>query len=945
MAVTSGFFDGINHDRRYTAEQWGHIMDYLIMDGVYAYYPETGVTFDDSGVRNKTLPPFKVTPLEGRDAWKAPNGYAVSVGPGRAWFDGTWTHVSTPEIVTLDPPDPAGDRIDAICLQMNKSAPVRANRLVVKKAKQVYTDGGEMSLAQYLPLTPKPGDTEFPTGGGSRKDYNTLKNFYPELQGHYMHGDEVHDVPLAFIFRRKDAERIESRDIYTAVGTAECPYVTNIADGAFSVEDVYLNWSTQFDDFWDSFQDRVDSEYQAWHDGLLALDPQWRGWLDNRAADFMRWLKVYDRAYHVWYQGSVNWTYEYIRNLQSENEDFEAKWSDAIQKAQDLLENGLGEYTQKIEELTQKMADVDNLVDGKMQELQQELDSAIDGIKTEIQNGVKEVVTEVITEQMTTIVEKVVESAGPDIRQELKDDVQNMLRDELSDTFDERLKDLEAKLDQYAQDLQGSVSRTIENLMQEYTLFQENIQQVINQAVTEQLQELPDLQPLLEQAVESGVREEVINQLQSNKEPWVTEIKTELAEGIQLEIDRIFEEKFETEKTQLIDYVKEQVHTITDTAVDERFNADFATKQTELEAKINEYATSTKQELAEALVQEVQRVFDEQFENKYAELSETLAGDITTAVDGMKTDVRADLQQSLSDSLTESLTQVLTEKNQDNKTELTEGLTIEVQNKFNEQFADKQTELEQKITESVDTGVNGLEGQLDEKVDAKFESVKEEVAAAAEQLVTERIDKTLSSVFKFKGTGPFEHLPSVLDSSMEGNVYNVKDAFTTDDRFVEGAGQDYFAGTNVVVVDAGQPEFDPGMPEGPSVVSEDVSMATAEGSVYKFDIFPGFVDLSPYATTEALNALQQQVTELSGSISTQITEQLATITSQLETIQSTLETHATNIQAAASAASAAQTAADAAKTTAGTASSAASAAQTGVESINTRLTNDFLEKG
>lgn len=53
------------------------------------------------------------------------------------------------------------------------------------------------------------------------------------------------------------------------------------------------------------------------------------------------------------------------------------------------------------------------------------------------------------------------------------------------------------------------------------------------------------------------------------------------------------------------------------------------------------------------------------------------------------------------------------------------------------------------------------------------------------------------------------------------------DAFTTDERFVDGAEKEYSSGTNVVVVKSGEE--------------------------YKFDVLSGVVDLSDYATTEALN--------------------------------------------------------------------------------------------
>ena len=57
------------------------------------------------------------------------------------------------------------------------------------------------------------------------------------------------------------------------------------------------------------------------------------------------------------------------------------------------------------------------------------------------------------------------------------------------------------------------------------------------------------------------------------------------------------------------------------------------------------------------------------------------------------------------------------------------------------------------------------------------------------------------------------------------------DGFTTDTRFVEGAGKEYPVGTNVVVVDTGD-------------------------STYKFDVLAGFVDLSNYLETSDVTAIQ-----------------------------------------------------------------------------------------
>lgn len=53
----------------------------------------------------------------------------------------------------------------------------------------------------------------------------------------------------------------------------------------------------------------------------------------------------------------------------------------------------------------------------------------------------------------------------------------------------------------------------------------------------------------------------------------------------------------------------------------------------------------------------------------------------------------------------------------------------------------------------------------------------------------------------FKGSVAFSGLPATPDSTMIGWMYNVNEDFTTDARFVEGAGKKYKAGENVIVDD------------------------------------------------------------------------------------------------------------------------------------------------
>lgn len=95
--------------------------------------------------------------------------------------------------------------------------------------------------------------------------------------------------------------------------------------------------------------------------------------------------------------------------------------------------------------------------------------------------------------------------------------------------------------------------------------------------------------------------------------------------------------------------------------------------------------------------------------------------------------------------------------------------------------------------------------------------------------VNTAIDSKISSTYKAKGSVVFANLPA-LTSANEGNVYNVSDAFTTTSDFVEGAGNDYPAGTNVVIINT-------------------------TGTTYKYDVLSGFVDLSAYQLSAELIAI------------------------------------------------------------------------------------------
>ena len=106
--------------------------------------------------------------------------------------------------------------------------------------------------------------------------------------------------------------------------------------------------------------------------------------------------------------------------------------------------------------------------------------------------------------------------------------------------------------------------------------------------------------------------------------------------------------------------------------------------------------------------------------------------------------------------------------------------------------------------------------------------------------IDEKINVAISTTYRAAGSIAFEALPA-LAASEEGKVYNISNEFTTTENFVEGAGNKYPVGTNVVCIDVGTDE-------------------------YKWDVLAGFVDTSALATKQELTeGLETKVDKVAGS--------------------------------------------------------------------------------
>lgn len=106
MSLTYGFYNSLNHDRKYDSLQLSRIFDGIINDGVYESIGDALMV-------------------------KASNAMTVSVGLGRAWFNHTWTLNDALYLVTITDAELALNRYDAVVLEVDSGN--RTNSIKVVK--------------------------------------------------------------------------------------------------------------------------------------------------------------------------------------------------------------------------------------------------------------------------------------------------------------------------------------------------------------------------------------------------------------------------------------------------------------------------------------------------------------------------------------------------------------------------------------------------------------------------------------------------------------------------------------------------------------------------------------------------------------------------------------------------------------------------------------------
>ncbi len=131
MSVTSGFFNSLNGDRKYNAEQMSELFNGIINDGVFA---NIGTAF----------------------AVSESSGNTVSVGIGRAWFNSTWVNNDAILLLEAEDAEILLNRYDAVVIEVDRSDTVRAGTIKIIKgtasSSPSYPDMESSTYVHQYPL-------------------------------------------------------------------------------------------------------------------------------------------------------------------------------------------------------------------------------------------------------------------------------------------------------------------------------------------------------------------------------------------------------------------------------------------------------------------------------------------------------------------------------------------------------------------------------------------------------------------------------------------------------------------------------------------------------------------------------------------------------------------------------------------------------------------------
>lgn len=187
MAIRCGFFNSVDEDRLYSADDMNKPYELLVSNGVFA---------TQQGTPSNYLQVY------------SESGLTVRIKAGRGIFFDKWFLSDSDLVLSIDPAEPTLSRIDSIVVRVDKTEDVRGASIIVKK-------GTPNSTPQPPALT--------------RTDY-------------------VMEYRLANITLAPSVVSISQANIQDTRGLSECGWVTSLIQ-QLDTSTLYEQWQTGFDEW------------------------------------------------------------------------------------------------------------------------------------------------------------------------------------------------------------------------------------------------------------------------------------------------------------------------------------------------------------------------------------------------------------------------------------------------------------------------------------------------------------------------------------------------------------------------------------------------------------------------------------------------------------------------------------------------------------------------
>lgn len=212
--VNCGFFDAINYDRTYTADDMNKPYSRVIADGIFA---------TNQG-----------TPSTDLQVLSAGNGMNITVSPGQGIFASKWFENPSAILITVPNNTALYPRFDSVIVQVDKRSSGRVGNIV-------YRTGTPASNPQYPAISTQA---------------------------------DVVEYAIAYVYVAAGANAINNDAITDLRGSASCPWVTGLITQV-DTSTLWAQYQAAYQAYYDSattdFENYTSEQREAWEEFLQTL--------------------------------------------------------------------------------------------------------------------------------------------------------------------------------------------------------------------------------------------------------------------------------------------------------------------------------------------------------------------------------------------------------------------------------------------------------------------------------------------------------------------------------------------------------------------------------------------------------------------------------------------------------------------------------------------------